>query len=75
MLDKKTFIEGMQMLVMTFPNWMVKVEDKHTMETWYKFFEDKEDSKFMRMIRVYIKKERSYPTVAGLMDYYEVKLR
>ena len=75
MLDKDVFKTGIQMLVVTFPNWQVKVEDKHTMEIWYKFFEDKEDEKFMRMIRVYIKKERAYPTVAGLMDYYEVKLR
>ena len=67
-LDKKTFLRGMQQLIYAFPNWNVKVDEKESMAVWYSFFQTMTDHRYNAMIKKYIENERAYPTVAGLME-------
>ena len=68
MLDKTTFKDGMQKLVDTYPNWNFKYDDPKTMRMWYEYFKHMDTERFNYMIDQYVKHERAYPTIAGLLE-------
>lgn len=68
MLDKTTFKDGMQKLVDTYPNWNFKYDDPKAMRMWYEYFKQMDAERFNYMINQYIKHERAYPTIAGLLE-------
>lgn len=68
-LDKTVFIQGMNQLLMVFPSWQIKYDDKKVMSAWYRMFEDLTDDQFRHMTWSYIKSEKFVPTVAGLMEH------
>jgi len=65
-LDKKTFVTGMNKLLVTFPGWGFDIDNKFAIKTWYEKFEHMDDDRFMYMIDQYIENESKFPTVAGL---------
>ena len=65
-LNKKTFVTGMNKLLVTFPGWGFDIDNKFAIKTWYEFFEHMDDERFLYMIDQYIENESKFPTVAGL---------
>jgi hypothetical protein len=73
MLNKEKFFDGMEQLLVFFPNWNVKVENVKVMKAWYSMFEKSTDEEFEAMVKSYIKKEKFQPTVAGLKEHFKKK--
>jgi len=71
MLDKNVFLEGMQKLVVFYPQWGVKVEDSQVVKMWYEQFQDMSNGDFSSMVNQYIAKEKFNPTIAGLKEHYD----
>ena len=69
MLSKNTFKKGMQLLLLAFPNWKVRLEESSVASFWYAIFKDYDDKRFMAMVKKYIENERFEPTVKGLKDW------
>jgi len=69
MLDKKTFKDGINKLLAVFPNWKIKCDDPEVMQMWYGFFSSMEQEEFTTTIHSYIENEKTWPTVAGLMEH------
>jgi len=66
MLDKNTFVEGLNKLIVAYPSWGLKSDDNKTLRVWYNFFKHMDGERFNYMINSYIEHEPRYPTVAGL---------
>jgi len=75
MLNKEVFFKGIEDLVIFFPNWNVKVDDKTVIKAWYSMFEKSSDEEFKIMIHEYIANENFPPTVAGLNKYNFKKMK
>ncbi|MHA1304073.1 MAG: hypothetical protein ACTSPI_10270 [Candidatus Heimdallarchaeaceae archaeon] len=74
-LDEAVFLKGIEKIVMFFPNWNIKTEDKEVMRNWYEIFKCCDDKAYTKMIDEYIKKENYQPTVAGLNKYYKAPIK
>jgi len=61
-------MNGMQLLVDSYPNWKFKHDDSKAMATWYGFFSHMDDERFNHMITEYVKSDKFNPTVAGLLE-------
>lgn len=68
MLEKEVFFSEMDKLVNMYPNWGLKYDDKKVMKQWYEKFRHMDNERFSYMINQYIKHERAYPTIAGLLE-------
>jgi hypothetical protein len=68
MLDKKVFAREIERLMQFYPTWVIKYDDKVTMENWYKIFEDYKDDEFESSVTNFIKTSKFSPTVAGLIE-------
>jgi predicted phosphohydrolase len=68
MLDKKVFAREIERLMQFYPTWVIKYDDKVTMENWYKIFEDYKDDEFENTVTNFIKTIKFNPTVAGLIE-------
>ena len=66
MLDKKTFISGLNILLATYPNWNFDIENKYVIKTWYDKFKHMDNERFLYMVNAYVDYDASYPTIAGL---------
>lgn len=69
MLDKELFKKGMNQLLLAFPRWSVKLEEREVAEFWYKKFKHLTDKQFNNMVEKYIENERFEPTIKGLNDW------
>lgn len=67
MLEKKDFKQGIEQLLMAFPNWSIDVTDPKVIETWYRYFKTIEVREFQNMINNYIMDEERQPTIAGVL--------
>lgn len=67
MLNINVFKEQLDLLKCFFPNWEVNHRSKYLLEAWYPHFENMNDTQFIAMIDNYIKTQREYPTVRGLL--------
>lgn len=66
MLDKNKFIEGMNMLIVSYPNWKFDIENKFALKVWYDKFKHMDNERFIYMINAYNGFDERYPTIAGL---------
>ena len=46
-LNKKTFITGLNKLLVSFPGWNFDINNKFAIKTWYEFFEHMDDERFI----------------------------
>lgn len=67
MLDKDTFIDGLNKLLVSFPNWNLDIDNKRTLRVWYEKFRHMDAKRYMHMINAYIGYYDRYPTIAGLL--------
>ena len=67
-LNKKTFVTGLNKLLVAFPGWNFDIDNKFAIKTWYEKFKYMDDERFMYMIDQYIDTETRFPTVAGLKE-------
>lgn len=68
MLNKETFIDGMQTLLDFYPRWNIKLEEERVARRWYQHFRHMEDNRFTYMIDAHIKWSKFDPTIASLME-------
>lgn len=68
MLDKKTFINGLNKLIVAYPNWNLDVDNAQVLKIWFDFFKHMDNKRFDHMINEYIDNQRFNPTVAGLKE-------
>lgn len=75
MLNKELFFNKMNELLILFPNWNPDLDNKETVITWYKQFQDLYDEEFIHMVDSFIQNEKFNPTVGGLFQYLVKKKR
>ena len=68
MLDKKVFKGGIEKLLAVYPNWDIKIEDPRVMLTWYNFFKNISDERFLKAVDSHIENIKFNPTVATLKE-------
>jgi len=66
MLDKKTFIHGLNKLLVAYPNWKLDIDSDFTLRVWYEKFKHMDGARFKHMIDQYVENEERIPTIAGL---------
>lgn len=71
-LDKKTFVTGLNKLLVSFPGWNFDINNQFAMKTWYEFFEHMDDERYLYMVDKYIENENKFPTVAGLKEWDKI---
>lgn len=66
MLDKRTFIEGLNKLLNTFTSWRFDTDNDEALKLWYEHFKHMDKERYLYMINAFIGHSERYPTIAGL---------
>lgn len=69
MLDKKHFIEQMNLLLVAFPSWNFDASNQLALKVWYKKFSSFTNERFSYMVDRYIDKGEFNPTIAALKKH------
>lgn len=70
MLEKTVFKEEMQKLVIFYPNWGFRLDDKETMSTWYNMMKvlNVTNESLTKAVIKHIESIKFNPTIASLID-------
>lgn len=70
MLDKNVFKQEMQKLIIFYPSWGIKADDKLTMKTWYNMMiaQNATNESLTKAVLKHIKEIKFNPTIASLIE-------
>lgn len=68
MLSKEKFRDGIEKLLMFYPNWTIKADDPKVMKEWYEIFKNMKEENFVTMINKHINTVLFNPTIASLNE-------
>ena len=68
-MTKQEFKDGAEMLMMAYPSWNGKLNEKETAKFWYDRLSTRiEKGTFKNIINKYVENESRYPTIAGVLE-------
>jgi hypothetical protein len=68
MLDKKTFKQGINNLIYSYPLWRIDVSNVECMKFWYDNFNNFDNDSFIEGINTFVRNNKEYPTISELRN-------